>query len=492
LLFCKNDINAINIAFIEGLKADPENIILCGITGSVLDTDLTYALKRLSAISEKDDTLLFYFSGHGGTINGDHHLILSNTMIKTQKLIADLETITAKNKILFLDCCMAGNFTVDGTAIFGTNETINEFAGKGYAVIASSNAIQYSYRHPNKPVSLFTSFLFESLINTSTIREGKKSLYDIQKLLFLYLEVWNKHNPSMKQSPIYRANMGGTVFFEVQEYKPYPIEQYFEETEKYIIYSVEPTHSSIAKRYSVKVILKRPFSFVEISCINHEIVEKVKLLNIYHNERQGQYWYGKSANLIFCYFGLDNTDIINCNYICHTTWADNTQDKDWWYRLNKNCEIINDIHFNIHLYYQTLRIFTEKHTGTKENLIAETRCIMSKIITLAEKVIFKYNEFLNGVKSEQRFIDDMTILIPRIETLYFAESNLDIPSEELKEWCQCCTGLSSTVHDFTLFYNPKYLSGRTSQNRKACMDLSIKQYYKDLEHLKIIDTNISD
>jgi len=53
---------------------------------------------------------------------------------------------------------MAGNFMIDNTAVFNINETADEFAGRGYAVIASSNAIQYSYGHPDKPISLFTSF----------------------------------------------------------------------------------------------------------------------------------------------------------------------------------------------------------------------------------------------------------------------------------------------------------------------------------------------
>lgn len=490
LPFCNNDIYAMHTAFVKGLKVNPANITVCGNTGCVLGSELISALQQLATVAKKEDTLLVYFSGHGGTLEESHRLLLSDTMIKTQELITYLEAISARNKILFLDCCMAGNFTVTDSAVFNINETADEFAGKGYAVIASSNATQYSYGHPDKPISLFTSFLCEALTDTHIIREGKKSLYDINKLLFLFLEIWNKNNPNQIQNPIYRANIGGTIFFEIQDYQPYLIENFFEETENYIIYAVEPTHSSIAKRYSVKAILKQPFSFTEISLLNHEIVGKVKVLNIYQNKIQEQRWQGKTASLIFCYFGLDEADIINCNYICHTTWADETQDKDWWYRLNKSCEIINGIHFNIHSYYQTLKIFTDEHTGTKEKLIIETRTIMSSMITLAEQAISKYNEFLNSSMNEYEFVEDMTNIIPQIEKLYFAEGNLDIPPNELKEWCQYCAGLSATIHDFTLFYNQKYLSRRTSQNRKACMDISINQYYKDLEKLKAIDANL--
>lgn len=490
LPFCSNDIYAINTAFIKGLGAQTENIILLGDTGVVQGEIFVSALQQLSNIADNEDTLLLYFSGHGGTIEGNHYLLLSNTMIRTQEVITYLEAIPAKNKIVFLDCCMAGDFTVDGTAIFNANQTADEFAGKGYAVIASSNATQVSWGHPEKPISLFTSFLCEALTNNVIVREGKKTLYDIKKLLFLYLEIWNKNNPAKVQNPIYRANIGGTIFFNIQEYHPYVVGSFFAETEKYFIFAVEPTHSSIAKRYSVKVILKAPFSFYEIAQFNHEIVEKVKYLNIYRNEIQQKRWSGKNASLIFCYFGLDETDIINGNYICHTTWVDETQDRNWWYRIFDNCEVINNIHFNIHSYYQSLKTFTEEHTGTKECLIKETRRIMSSMITLTEQVISLYNEFLNEVCTEDAFIANISGICSEIEKLYFIESNQDIPPNDLKNWCQCCSNLAATIHDMTLYYGTDHFLKRTSENRKACMDISIKQYYKELEVFKTLDTCI--
>ena len=491
LPFCINDISAISKALIDGLNVDASNIDTLGKTGVVLGSEFSYALNTLSQISKHDDTLIVYFSGHGGTLHMGHHLLLSDTYISTQDLIAYLEAIPTKNKIIFLDCCMAGDFSVDKTAIFSLEDTVDEFAGKGYAVIASSNATQYSYGHPDKSLSLFTSFLCEALLAKHLIREGKKSFFEIKKLLFLFLEVWNKKNPLQVQNPVFRANMGGTIFFDVQEYIPYPIKDFYEETDQYIIYSVEPAHHNQAKRYIVKIILKEPCSFEEMSFLNHEIVEKVKQLEIYQNEIAQRRWRGKLANLVFCYFGHDEADMIKCNYICHTTWVDDTQDKDWWYRKYKNTETINDIHFNFHSYYESLKTFIEARTGIKENLVIDTKEIISQMATLAEQVIVLYNEFLNGNKKEDKLITDIALLAPDIKRLYFDIGNLPAAPNEMEEWSQCCYALASTIRDLSLYYSDYYVQNRTPENRKACMDISIQQYYKDLEVLRVFEATIS-
>lgn len=193
---------------------------------------------------------------------------------------------------------------------------------------------------------------------------------------------------------------------------------------------------------------------------------------------------------MFCYYGRDETDIVNSNYLCHTTWADDSQDKTWWYRLNKNDEIINGIHFNIHSYYDYLKTFTAENTADKYTLIEEIRAIMSRLITSAEEVISFYNELQNHTISEDELIASLAPIIDNIEKDYFSETSLDMPPIELHNWTQCCSSLAGTIHDFTLFYNARYISGRTPENRIACMDMTIERYYKDLEALRVIEAEL--
>lgn len=491
LPFCKNDILAMGEALHNGLKISRNEIITCGSFGVVNKGDFVNELTNLSEITNRDDIVIFYFSGHGTTINDKHYLVFSDAIMCTQEIIEVLQNIKVKSKIIILDCCFSGNFSVNGTSDFNIRETVEEFNGKGYAVFSSSNSTQVSFGYPEKPISLFTNFVCDALQDKYIIKNGKVSLYDIHKIVSLYLELWNRRNPDMQQQPIFRANMGGTIYFKVEEYKPYYTVKIYQEYDKYIIYNVEPVHTELAKRYSAQVILKEPLSISEISEISLDIIDIVKSVEVYKNEISERRWRGKLANIVWIYFGRDESDMINCNYICHTTWVDNSQDKNWWYKVNnKDTFMMNGIHFNVHSYYENLKVFNKNHTGNKEELILKTKEILSKMITLAEKVIYHFNEYKNKVISEKDFIEIMNIISPQLEKCYILSTDLDIAPDEMHDWDQACTLIFGTIHDFTLFYNKKGIEQRTAKNRIDCMEMTIKRYYSDLSKIHEVEKNI--
>ena len=496
LPFCIKDIKVMKRALIAGLAVLPENIITCGETGIVTIRDF-YSIIQTAALNLREqDTFLFYFSGHGGNLNGKHNLVLSDSFIPTNDVINLLDSITAKNKIIILDSCFAGNFEVSGTATANAEDFIDGFAGKGYSVLASCNASQVSRPYSDKSdnpdnwVSLFTSFLCAALSNPFTIREGKKSLNDIHKLLFLMMDVWNRNNPDQAQTPIYRASLGGTIFFQVKDYTPYHSNQFYLDNERYIIKSVQPVHNGLAKRYSVEVILKEAMPFPEIAAINQEIVSLVKPLEIYQTQIDENQWKQKPANIVFCYYALSETDILQSNYLCHTTWVDDNQDKSWWYREGKNCELIQDVLIQIHPQYFTIKQYNSEHTGERDDLIRQTKQIISELASLAEKIIAEYNEYRNEERREAELIEFVKQTAPEISRLCYEESNLDIPPDDLFKWSQACTSLACVIQDLALYYSNDSFLSRSAENRKACMEISIKQYYKELEKLRVLEENM--
>lgn len=116
------------------------------------------------------------------------------------------------------------------------------------------------------------------------IRKGKKSLEAINEAIFHFSELSNKKGEHNFPQPIFRSSVGGTIFFDVEEYNPYKVAKIYEECDNYIIYSVEPVHHGNVKRLSAKVILRYQSSMEQIAEIADEIKNKVLYYEVHQNK----------------------------------------------------------------------------------------------------------------------------------------------------------------------------------------------------------------
>jgi hypothetical protein len=485
LPLCKNDLYALRNALINGINVNPKNILLCGETGKVTSEELICSAKTILLNVTSEDTFIFYFSGHGGK----DCLVLSDNLIGLQDFIDTLEKVKAKNKIIILDCCHSGGFSINGIPQIDITDTVESFAGHGYAVLASCGAEQLSGFNIDRKISLYTSFLCDALTSRYLIRKGKKSLEIINESIFHYSNIWNKKNSSNMQQPIFRSNIGGTIFFEVEEYTPYKTNEIYEETDNYIIYKVEPLHNGLAKRLVVKVILRFQSTLEQIADISMEIKGKALYYEVYNNDISEVRHRNKAANMIFCHFGYDEDDMINGNFYCRTTWVDDLQDKSRWYRTSKNTTLINGVHIEVNASYEMIKSLKDDIIS-KDELIALTRKYTSKMISIAEQYIKLFREYLNNTITEEQLINATTSYNNQIIVLFLKQSDLPIPPNDLHTWANVHTKISSTIHDFSLYYNKNNLATWSTENRKWLMSDAIKRYEEELEELNTIEKTI--
>ncbi len=125
--FCRNDIEAVKNALIEGLKAKENNIIGLGVNKKVKKQEFLEALNMFVTDVNQDDVFIFYFSRHGTNLSKDHYLTFSDDILKTHDIIKVLDRLAAKSKIVLLDCCMSGNFEVAKTAKINNAMSIDDF-----------------------------------------------------------------------------------------------------------------------------------------------------------------------------------------------------------------------------------------------------------------------------------------------------------------------------------------------------------------------------
>ena len=476
---CKNDIEAVKDALIKGLCVSQRDIRSLGSSGTVNISKFANELKIASMLVEADDTYIFYFSGHGS--NGT--LALSETNVRVQEVIELVNEIKAKNKIIILDSCRSGDFMIPKVETLGISELVEEFAGAGYAVMASCGASENStFYPPENRISLYTHFLCDALTADFIIKKGKKSLEEINELIIRMTDIWNQKGDKI-QHPVFRSNITGTIYFPVRKYTPYEKQHIYKDTEEYIIYEIVPFHQSLQKRYIAKVILKYHFVESDIVRITKSIVDDIKYSNVYKNAEQEQRLNGLPVNMIRCHMGYDEQDMVKCNFAWITIWVDDTMDKNNWYGNKKNSEIIDGIFVEKHISYNVLRMLNQQ-TVPQEEYIKQAKQYLNEIIGCANQFIAQYREYSNGIISENKLVDNVKTLNKQIISLYFKIT--DLPSAPLRcnSWSEAIQQIAATIHDFTLFYGQKTMDTWSKENRNYLMKATLKRYQQELELLK--------
>lgn len=486
LSLCRNDVTAVRQALIDGLNMRADNILVSGDNGKTTTARLLSDLNSILATTTNEDTLIVYFSGHGG--NGS--LVMSDGLLDLQSLVDSIGQASPQNKVIILDSCHSGSFTVSDVTPLGADETIGVLASRGYAVLASCSENQTSGFNRERGLSVYTTFLIDALTSRFLIRNGKKSLESINEAIFHFAKLWNLKHPPQAQQPVFRTSMGGTIYFDVEEYVPYQVASVYEETDKYILHTVEPLHQGLTKRLSAKVILRYRYSLEEIAEIAKEINEKLRYAEVYQNPITELRFKGSPTNIIWCYFGYSEEDIVNCTFACHTTWVDETQDKSWWYKDNEASRVIGDVHFEINSLYDTIKKFQQNIAVDDGTLIQEIRRISTSIVNAAERFIRAYREYRNGGLTEEDLISTVEPIGKEIHALFMQEGSLPYPSPSLHKWAMTHEQLANVVDNFSLYYNKQYVDRWSAENRIHLMENAIKEYEGVLETLRTLDSSV--
>jgi GUN4-like/Caspase domain len=139
--------------------------------------DVEEAIYKLFADRQKEDLLLFYFSGHGikdetgklyfslpTTRKNQNGSLMKYTALPATVLHESMNDSRSTCQVLVLDCCFSGAFAKGLTVKDDGNIDIRaQLGGKGRAIFTSSNSIEYSFHQDNFKLSVYTHFFVEGL-----------------------------------------------------------------------------------------------------------------------------------------------------------------------------------------------------------------------------------------------------------------------------------------------------------------------------------------
>lgn len=477
----RKDLQLMEEALKNGLKVLPDNIRIIGENGTATIISMAHAMKDFSRMLKKEDTFLFYFSGHGK----DGKLIFSDNVIGLQSVIAYMEKLPAKNKIVILDCCYAGNFSEVNPKKICLGDSIDSFVGAGMAVMASSSANEQSRLGPGGNHSLFTGMVATAFCSRQLIRRGKISLEAIIEYTRALMDFWNQQHPDKVQQPVIRTSIGGTISFDVEDYRPYETKQVCFETPEYRVCSVKPLSSRQEKRLCAFVIPKNKDFADSIPAMTKDIARRIRYENVFSNRKNEVFFRNQSAKAIWCYFGKDDSDIINSLHYAYSAWASDRKTANKYFQLNQNASVKEGIYVYRNPSYETLRAMREDNIKMEE-YENDVRKLFYKIIDRAEQYISCITEVYNRTKDFEEAQMEYTPWMKEVFGLYYRLTDAPIAPDQLHDWVEAVMAMAGWVIDMTLILKESKKNDFDDRNRWLFQNAKGK-YYESLERIRELE-----
>lgn len=227
LQYCVNDVVELDEILSDRLRGDfitqSLHSELSNRKLSPTRSNIMSMLKLLSSNSEKKDSILFYFAGHGFEKDGVNYLlpadarlnVLSETAIPIKWVKKTLSQSLASKIFIIIDACHAGSRLGRSEALSMTKSFHDEIfsEAEGFAIMSSCKIDQLSYDYDKQKHGVFSYYLLEGLRGCAdensdhivTVPESYS--YVVKKVRNWSLE------KCLEQSPTFNYDVSGDFIF---------------------------------------------------------------------------------------------------------------------------------------------------------------------------------------------------------------------------------------------------------------------------------------
>jgi len=177
LQYCVNDVVELEKILSDKLRGNFGSQLLHSQIGDVKRlpnrSNIISLMSLLAANSESNDSILFYFAGHGFEQEGvnyllpadSRHNVLSETAISLSWVKETLSKSLARKKFIIIDACHSGS-TIGRSPSLPMTRSFHEdmfSEAEGFAILSSCRIGQLSYDYPEKNHGVFSHYLLEGL-----------------------------------------------------------------------------------------------------------------------------------------------------------------------------------------------------------------------------------------------------------------------------------------------------------------------------------------
>lgn len=293
LEYCSNDVLGMSDVLFDSLGVTPNMITSIGEDKDELTTrkQILRKLKLLINQVTEEETLLFYFSGHGYSVEKENFLISSDTeldlieetSISLEYVFNKIKNAKSKIKFIIIDSCHSGIHLSKSIGNGFKELNLKEIDAEGIVIFASSKGDELSFIEDKKEMSVFTHYLIKGLQGHAKLdREDRLSLDNLNKYVTSKVNEWAIENNSL-QTPNIKMELAGTFYFNILTNNPFDLikkddsKEIVEKIKEFQAYLIQRGYKqSTIKNYCSRLqrflISYLPFHWTEV--MSKEVIER--------------------------------------------------------------------------------------------------------------------------------------------------------------------------------------------------------------------------
>jgi hypothetical protein len=178
LNFCVNDALSIKKALMERANFLEKNIYtitsdsansIKDITGKLLE--IVSSIKNI--FQEENDSIFFYFAGHGCQENNESYLIFHDSKYLIRDICTTFKELKAKMQFCVIDACESGNKTITRSVYYEKDNYLNELIknSSGILFLYACQANQYAQENEAIEHGVMTHYFIEAIYNDALYDE---------------------------------------------------------------------------------------------------------------------------------------------------------------------------------------------------------------------------------------------------------------------------------------------------------------------------------
>ncbi|MBH8562459.1 caspase family protein [Nostoc sp. CENA67] len=199
-------------------------------------SDIRANLQQIVTSANSEDTILFYFSGHGMLDSKSQQAVLCltdtqtddllNTGLVMQELLQMLGNCQASQQLVVLDACHSGSLTLRNSPTPQLVEELQQVAvqkkqtghNQGFYALLSCDKEQESWEFPELSHGVFTYFLIRGLLGEAADSRGEIEIKTLYKYIYHQtLQYIDKLNQGLRLINLQKRSRGETDGFKKEQ-----------------------------------------------------------------------------------------------------------------------------------------------------------------------------------------------------------------------------------------------------------------------------------